>query len=36
MSDDMTNSKGLGFPVVAMPGLGHMPAKGGETGFKKK
>ena len=28
MSDDMKVSKGLEFPVVAMPGVGHMPAKG--------
>ncbi len=28
MSDDMKVSKGLGFPVVALPGVGHMPAKG--------
>ena len=28
MSDDMKVSKGLEFPVVALPGLGHMPAKG--------
>ena len=27
MSDDMTVSKGLEFPVVALPGVGHMPAK---------
>ena len=27
-SDDMKVSKGLGFPVVALPGVGHMPAKG--------
>ncbi len=26
--DDMKVSKGLGFPVVALPGVGHMPAKG--------
>ena len=24
----MKVSKGLGFPVVALPGAGHMPAKG--------
>ena len=24
----MTVSKGLAFPVVALPGVGHMPAKG--------
>ena len=24
----MGGSKGLKFPVVAMPGVGHMPAKG--------
>jgi superfamily I DNA/RNA helicase len=28
MSDDMKVSKDLGFPVVALPGVGHMPAKG--------
>ncbi len=28
MSDDMKVSKGLAFPVVALPGLGHMPVKG--------
>ena len=28
MSDDMKVSKDLGFPVVAQPGVGHMPAKG--------
>jgi UvrD-like helicase C-terminal domain len=28
MSDDMKVSKGLGFPVVALTGLEHMPAKG--------
>ena len=28
MSDDMKVSKGLGFPVVSMPGVGLMPAKG--------
>ena len=27
-SDDMKGSKGLEFPVVALPGAGHMPAKG--------
>jgi superfamily I DNA/RNA helicase len=27
-SDDMKVSKGLEFPVVALPGVGHMPAKG--------
>jgi superfamily I DNA/RNA helicase len=27
-SDDMTGSKGLEFPVVALPGVGHMPSKG--------
>jgi superfamily I DNA/RNA helicase len=27
MSEDMKVSKGLEFPVVALPGLGHMPAK---------
>jgi superfamily I DNA/RNA helicase len=29
MSDDMKVSKGLGFPVVALHGVGHMLAKGG-------
>ena len=28
MSDDMKVSKGLVFPVVALPGVGHMPAQG--------
>ena len=28
MSDDMKVSKGLEFPVVALPGVGRMPAKG--------
>ena len=28
MSDDMKVSKGLKFPVVALPGVGHMPAAG--------
>ena len=28
MSDDMKVSKGLEFPVVALPGVGHMPAAG--------
>ena len=28
MSDDMKVSKGLEFPVVVLPGVGHMPAKG--------
>ncbi len=28
MRDDMKVSKGLEFPVVALPGVGHMPAKG--------
>ena len=28
MRDDMTVSKGLEFPVVALPSVGHMPAKG--------
>ena len=28
MSDDMQVSKGLEFPVVALPGVGHMPANG--------
>ena len=27
-SDDMNVSKGLHFPVVALPGVGHMPATG--------
>lgn len=27
-SDDMKVSKGLEFPVVAPPGVGHTPAKG--------
>ena len=27
-SDDMKVSKGLGFSVVALPGVGHMPAAG--------
>ena len=27
-SDDMKVSKGLEFPVVALPGVGHMPATG--------
>ena len=27
-SDDMKVSKGLEFPVVALPGVGHMPAPG--------
>ena len=26
----MKVSKGLEFPVVALPGVGHMPAKGGD------
>ena len=26
MSSDMRVSKGLEFPVVALPGVGHMPA----------
>ena len=26
ISDDVTVSKGLGLPVVAVPGVGHMPA----------
>jgi len=26
MSDDMKVSKGQEFPVVALPGVGHMPA----------
>ena len=28
MSDDMKISKGLEFPVVALSGVGQMPAKG--------
>jgi hypothetical protein len=28
MSDDMKVSEGLEFPVVALPGMGHMPGKG--------
>jgi superfamily I DNA/RNA helicase len=28
MSDDMKVSKGLEFPLVALPCVGHMPAKG--------
>ena len=28
MSDDMKVSKGLEFPVVALSGVGHMPAPG--------
>ena len=28
MSNDMWVSKGLEFPVEALPGVGHMPAKG--------
>ena len=28
MSNDMRVSKGLEFSVVALPGVGHMPAKG--------
>jgi superfamily I DNA/RNA helicase len=28
MSDDMKVSKGLDFPVMALPGVGHMPAAG--------
>ena len=28
MSDDMKVSKGLELPVVALAGVGHMPAKG--------
>jgi superfamily I DNA/RNA helicase len=27
-SDDMKVSKGLEFPVVALPGVGHMPSTG--------
>ena len=30
MGDDMKVNKGLGFPVVAMPSVRHMPAKGEE------
>jgi superfamily I DNA/RNA helicase len=30
MSDDMKASKGLEFPVVALPGVGHMPPPGGD------
>ena len=29
MSDDMRVSKVLEFPVVTLPGVGHMPAAGG-------
>ena len=28
MSDDMKVGKGLALPVVALPGAGHLPAKG--------
>ena len=28
MSDDVKVSKGLGFAVVALPGVGHVPVKG--------
>ena len=28
MSDVLCASKGLGFPAVALPGAGHMPAPG--------
>jgi len=28
MSDDVKVSKGMAFPVVALPRVGHMPAKG--------
>jgi len=28
MSDDMKISEGVEFPVVALAGVGHMPAKG--------
>ncbi|PIZ23428.1 MAG: hypothetical protein COY49_03345 [Comamonadaceae bacterium CG_4_10_14_0_8_um_filter_57_29] len=28
MSDHMKVSKGMEFPVVALPGVGHIPAKG--------
>ena len=28
MSNDMTFSKSLEFPLVALPGVRHMPAKG--------
>jgi hypothetical protein len=31
MSDDLKVSKGMGLPVVAQPGLGHMPAKGDDA-----
>jgi hypothetical protein len=30
MGDDVTVSKGLGFPAAALHGVGHMPAKGGD------
>ena len=30
MSDDMALSKGLGFPVVTLLGVVHMPTKGKE------
>ena len=30
MSDDMTVGKGLGFPLVALLGVGHMPGAGGD------
>lgn len=30
MNDDMKVSKGLVFPVVALPGVGHMPAMGAD------
>ena len=30
MSDDVKVSKGVEFPVVALPGVGHMPAAGGD------
>ena len=30
MSDDVTVSKGLGLPAVALAGVGHMPAKGSD------
>ena len=28
MRDDMRDSKGLEFPLVALAGVGHMPAQG--------
>jgi len=30
MSDHIKVGKGLGFPVVALHGVGHMPAKGAD------